>query len=284
MAEEIAVGKTKDFDMTFEQRERYLRETEKEEMRKRKQAEKSAYSRFAQQNIDRLDVLMKIADSPLATRIYLLIVKKMNQKNALVTSYQFFMEYFGVSKSSVRRAISLLESENILQIKRSGGGGGEFFYPLVVGGGCTCSILMWYGKAKEIRYSIVSLKETLSLQRKNGVITMKNNRILLPDGTFQERQYENALIMEHGYQERYEELLMNDTREGMVLAFIISKMDDENELVCSLDTIAQALHYSKASVARAIRLFRERYTDLVTIGKVGNTSRFTIDRNRCFKA
>lgn len=113
---------------------------------------------------------------------------------------------------------------------------------------------------------------------------MKNNRILLPDGTFQERQYENALIMERGYQERYEELLMNDTREGMVLAFIISKMDDENELVCSLDTIAQALHYSKASVARAIRLFRERYTDLVTIGKVGNTSRFTIDRNRCFKA
>ena len=130
----------------------------------------------------------------------------------------------------------------------------------------------------------MSLKEILSLQRKNGVITMKNNRILLPDGTFQERQYENALIMEHGYQERYEELLMNDTREGMVLAFIISKMDDENELVCSLDTIAQALHYSKASVARAIRLFRERYTDLVTIGKVGNTSRFTIDRNRCFKA
>ena len=110
---------------------------------------------------------------------------------------------------------------------------------------------------------------------------MKNNRILLQDGTFQERKYENAIIME---QERYEELLMNDTREGMVLAFIISKMDDENELVCSLDTIAQALHYSKASVARAIRLFRERYTDLVTIGKVGNTSRFTIDRNRCFKA
>ena len=36
MAEEIAVGKTKDFDMTFEQRERYLRETEKEEMRKSK--------------------------------------------------------------------------------------------------------------------------------------------------------------------------------------------------------------------------------------------------------
>lgn len=34
MAEEITVGKTKDFDMTFEQRERYLRETEKEEMRK----------------------------------------------------------------------------------------------------------------------------------------------------------------------------------------------------------------------------------------------------------
>ena len=131
MAEEIAVGKTKDFDMTFEQRERYLRETEKEEMRKRKQAEKSAYSRFAQQNIDRLDVLMKIADSPLATRIYLLIVKKMNQKNALVTSYQFF-----------RRAISLLESENILQIKRSGGASVYLLNPDVV----------WKGKGNQVQY------------------------------------------------------------------------------------------------------------------------------------
>lgn len=142
MAEEITVGKTKDFDMTFEQRERYLRETEKEEMRKRKQAEKSAYSRFAQQNIDRLDVLMKIADSPLATRIYLLIVKKMNQKNALVTSYQFFMEYFGVSKSSIRRAISLLESENILQIKRSGGASVYLLNPDVV----------WKGKGNQVQY------------------------------------------------------------------------------------------------------------------------------------
>ena len=146
MAEEIAVGKTKDFDMTFEQRERYLRETEKEEMRKRKQAEKSAYSRFAQQNIDRLDVLMKIADSPLATRIYLLIVKKMNQKNALVTSYQFFMEYFGVSKSSVRRAISLLESENILQIKRSGGASVYLLNPDVV----------WKGKGNQVQYELRS--------------------------------------------------------------------------------------------------------------------------------
>lgn len=142
MANEIKVGMTKDCDMTFEQRKQYIEKTEFEELSRRKQAEKSAYSRFAQQNIDRLDVLMKIADSPLAIRIYLLIVKKMNQKNALVTSYQFFMEYFGVSKSTVRRAISLLESENILQIKRSGGASIYLLNPDVV----------WKGKGNQVQY------------------------------------------------------------------------------------------------------------------------------------
>lgn len=142
MANEIKIGTAKDYDMTFEQRSRFIEKVELEELSRRKQAEKSAYSRFAQQNIDRLDVLMKIADSPLAIRIYLLIVKKMNQKNALVTSYQFFMEYFGVSKSTVRRAISILESENILQIKRNGGASIYLLNPDVV----------WKGKGNQIQY------------------------------------------------------------------------------------------------------------------------------------
>lgn len=113
---------------------------------------------------------------------------------------------------------------------------------------------------------------------------MKSNQILLPDGTFQERKYENALIMEQAYQKRYEHMMMNNTREGTVLTYIISKMDDENELVCSLDAIAKALNYSKASVSRAIKLFKSQYEDLVTISKAGKTNQFKIDKNRCFKS
>lgn len=81
----------------------------------------SAYANFAQQNIERIDVLLEVADSPLAMKIYLLILQKMNRKNALVASYQFFMDYFKCSWSSVKRAVQYLKKLNVLQVKRSGG-------------------------------------------------------------------------------------------------------------------------------------------------------------------
>lgn len=136
----IKVGASlKDSDVTFEQRKKEL---EQQELAASRQENKSAFNRFAQQNIDKTDVLMRIAESPLATRIYLLIVKKMNNKNALVASYQFFMDYFGTSKSSVRRAIQILENENVLQIKRSGGATVYLLNPDVV----------WKGKGSSVKY------------------------------------------------------------------------------------------------------------------------------------
>ena len=81
----------------------------------------SAYANFAQQNIERIDVLLEVADSPLAMKIYLLILQKMSRKNALVASYQFFMDYFKCSWSSVKRAVQYLKKLNVLQVKRSGG-------------------------------------------------------------------------------------------------------------------------------------------------------------------
>ncbi len=112
----------------------------------------------------------------------------------------------------------------------------------------------------------------------------KTNKILLPDGTYQERLYEKALVMELGYQERYEELLMNNTREGIVLAYIISQMNESGEYTGTLNTIAKAIKYSCASVARAVKLFREKYADLVTVDTSHGVSKFIIDTNKCFKA
>lgn len=139
----IRVGKTLECaDVTFEQRERDLQLREECEKRSREREKKSAYSNFAQQNIEMTEALLRIADSPLATKIYFLIVKKMNTKNALVASYQFFMDYFDTSKSSVRRAIQLLETENILQIKRSGGASVYLLNPEVV----------WKGRGNQVQY------------------------------------------------------------------------------------------------------------------------------------
>jgi hypothetical protein len=113
---------------------------------------------------------------------------------------------------------------------------------------------------------------------------LENNKILLPDGTYMERRYDRALIMDVDYQERYREILMTNTREGVVLAYIISQMNDDNEFVCDFDTLAKALKYSRASVARAVKLFKENYNDLVTVGKSHGVSRFTIDKTKCFKS
>lgn len=113
---------------------------------------------------------------------------------------------------------------------------------------------------------------------------MSERQILLPDGTCMRRLYERALVMESGYQARYEELLENDTKEGIVLVYIISKMDKSNELICDLGTIAKDLKYSKASVARAVKLLKEKYSDLVTVGKFHGISKFTVDKEKCIKA
>ena len=112
----------------------------------------------------------------------------------------------------------------------------------------------------------------------------KKNKILLPDGTYMERLYEKALVMEAGYQERYEQLLMENTREGMVLVYIHSNMNENGELISDLGTIAEALTCSKATVARAVSLFKEKFADLVTVDKFHGISKFVVDTTRCFKA
>lgn len=82
--------------------------------------DKSAFRSFAQQNTEEESIcsLMKISDNPLAMKMYLLIVQKMDKRNALVASYDFFMQQFNTSSSSVRRAVSVLQKNDILQIKR----------------------------------------------------------------------------------------------------------------------------------------------------------------------
>lgn len=107
-------------DMMLEQKAHEFREQTRYEEQQRKAEESSPFTHFAQQNTE-TDVLMSVAENPLAMKIYLLIVRKMNVKNALVASYQFFMEYFQTSRSSVKRAIRVLESSNVLQVKRRGG-------------------------------------------------------------------------------------------------------------------------------------------------------------------
>lgn len=139
---EIKVGDSREnSDITFEQKEQEIAEQICREAERKKTGERSPFTHFAQQNVE-ADALMKVAENPLAMKIYLLIIRKMNVKNALVASYQFFMDYFQTSRSSVKRAMKVLETENVLQVKRRGGLTLYLLNPNVV----------WKGKGNQVKY------------------------------------------------------------------------------------------------------------------------------------
>lgn len=117
----------------------------------------------------------------------------------------------------------------------------------------------------------------------------KNDMILLPNGTYLEREYENAIVMAKDYEMRYNEFIFTDTRESVVLIYIIMNMNENNVLVCSLNDISKGLkekgaNYSLTSISRAVKLLKEKYNDLVFVSKFHGISKFTIDKNKCFKA
>lgn len=111
-----------------------------------------------------------------------------------------------------------------------------------------------------------------------------NDKILLPNGRAIERKYEKALIMDEAYQNRYEELIMSNTKGGAVLMYVHSKMDKNGKLVSNLDCIAEALNFSRSTVARAVAFLKDEFSDLVAVDKQHNVSRFSVDTRRCFKA
>ena len=92
----------------------------------------------------------------------------------------------------------------------------------------------------------------------------KKNIIHLPNKECIDRNFDNALVMEREYQEKYVNLVMNDTRVGILLAYVISEME--------------------TTVARAVKTLKEQYSDLIVISKFHNVSKFTIDKTKCFKS
>lgn len=115
----------------------------------------------------------------------------------------------------------------------------------------------------------------------------KNDNILLPDGRYQERLYDKALVMDSDYQKRYYELMYENSRAGIILLFVHSHMNEYGEVVASYESILEFLQkknikYSYATAVRSVKVIKERYSDLVQIDKYKGTNRFIVDKNRCF--
>ena len=76
---------------------------------------------YIQHDLNKIKHLIKLSDNTLAAKIYFYIVYKADGKDALIVSNTFFTEYFKTSISSVRRAIQILETKNILIVKKRKG-------------------------------------------------------------------------------------------------------------------------------------------------------------------
>lgn len=120
--------KQEDFSYLTEDWEHFKkrRTTEIEiEKAEEKQAEendkKSNFKRFYQMNIDETSKFTQlIVKNHIAAAILNYIFQKMDKNNALMCSYKVFQERFGISKSSVGRALQVLQDGGFIYILKSG--------------------------------------------------------------------------------------------------------------------------------------------------------------------
>lgn len=108
--------------MITEQNKLKLREIEIEKEREQKQVEiarkNTNFVMMYREHMPEVRWLMK--KSGIASSILNFIIEHMDNKNTLSCSYQVFMDYFEVSKDTIRRSINLLKENGFIDILKSG--------------------------------------------------------------------------------------------------------------------------------------------------------------------
>lgn len=104
-----------------EQRQRLseIREQERKEREEKEQERKN--SNFVMMYRDHMPEMRWLTNkSGKASNILNFIMEHMNYQNALMCSYQVFMDYFNISSDTVRRCIKLLYDSGFIDIIKSG--------------------------------------------------------------------------------------------------------------------------------------------------------------------
>jgi len=107
--------------VTFEEREKQIQKEKKLEQERLKREKNSPFNSFIQVNkrtYQLEDKLMK--ESPLAYRIWRFLANNMDSYNAVIVSQEVLTEVFEVSRSTIYRAIRILDEGNYIKIYKSG--------------------------------------------------------------------------------------------------------------------------------------------------------------------
>ena len=110
-------------EISFEERAKQIDEQERQEALARKKEKNSPYKEFAQISLDckaAKDVMLLLADSPAAAKIFWFIVQNMDGLNALIASYAVFQEALNMSRPTVARGLSKLREMGLLYVAKSG--------------------------------------------------------------------------------------------------------------------------------------------------------------------
>lgn len=82
---------------------------------------KSSYERWAQFNLKKVSTLNKlIKENPTSARVFLTMIDKMDNRNAIVISMKALSEILLLSRSTLHRSIQFLKENGLIKIYKSG--------------------------------------------------------------------------------------------------------------------------------------------------------------------
>lgn len=107
--------------VSFEERKRQLAQMAEQDERQEELEQHSTYKNFAQLNRDQIyQMIAAASQDKQAIRILLFILEHMDKMNALICSYQVFMEALDISQATVARSIKYLKEHGFIYIYHSG--------------------------------------------------------------------------------------------------------------------------------------------------------------------
>lgn len=119
---EIIVDKEKEIlknKYSFEERKKEIEKEKQKEIEKQEREKKNTnFIMMYREHMPEIRWLMK--KSRYASSIFNFILEHMDYNNALMCSYQVFMDYFEISQVTVARAIKLLKDNGFVDVLKSG--------------------------------------------------------------------------------------------------------------------------------------------------------------------
>lgn len=120
----LTVAETTDItknQVSFEEREKQIKENEKIEQEKERREKNSPFKRWTQFNNEHTKELMELAiKHPKAHAVLYFLIDQMDNYNAVICSINVLTELLGVSRQTISNSIAILKEKGFIVVYKSG--------------------------------------------------------------------------------------------------------------------------------------------------------------------